>query len=255
MRIREVLYALAFRGGSRVKKGSDDSRRLRLFTNSILRMFRRNLSIGNDPTQWAQEVHSMLHEPLPLEVVRKAWLKSMGGCGYRDVYDCLNNAASSTDKYSAFLAFATAGRFLTLVVGGKAARAARDALKKALYKHLPYDLEVDTDTLVTIAESRGRTIDTFDKISRYCEIQEYRIRLPKQQINAGIFNHFCHWLSQKADDISAPTAVRSMETQELIDFMMNVENLAREYVDQCDAHYSCANDLKETILYAMELWP
>jgi hypothetical protein len=266
MRIRDVLYAFAFRGAARVTRGGDDARRIRIFANSLLTLFRRGggRAFGTEPGRWAEEVHSLYPNSPPLTAVKKVWEKSRGGCSYRDVYDCLEESLKHEEECpeATFMLFATAVRFLSIVVGGKAAAEAAKALRKAMYRHVPSDMEVDTDSLIRMANRHGaKNADTLTMVRRYCAIQEYRIRLEKQNINAGIFNHFAQWLAKRMGGNAPPQPpkVSRMSTDDLVSAMMQVEDMSRQYVMECSAHYQTSekgNRMLEKVLHhTMELWP
>lgn len=249
MRIRDMLFAIAFR--AKVREGTDDARRVQLFANAILSMFRpKSKRLSSSPRAWKTEVHGMYPNSPPLRELEKAWRKTKGGCGYRDVWDVLAAASRHADTYNAFIAFATAPRFLEIVVNGKAGQGARNALEKALYRHLPMDVTVvDTETLLKLAKGE----DVQDRIRAYCEAQEYRLRLDRERVNAGIINHFMKWVSDKSG-VPCPRSLPSMPTEEVVSTMMSVGPLAKEYIDWCTARSSETPDLQKVLQYATELW-
>ena len=259
MRIEEILYGIAFRGGDRVKPGSDDARRLSIFANGVLSLFRPTKKSLNaeSPSAWAEQVYAMNlrgSPRVPLSAIRAAWKKSRGGFSYRDVWDVLSAAASKKDRGAAFLVFATAPRILEIVVAGKAGAMAKNALDKAMFRYFENDVQVDTDSLLQTARSFG-TSDIRSKIEEYCEVQEFRIRMDRRRVNSGVFNHFMYWLSRRIDKDPPPCA-GPMETEEVVRNMMTLPALASEYIDECEQHYKTPDDgMRDAIRYAMRIWP
>ena len=78
--------------------------------------------------------------------------------------------------------------------------------------------------------------------------------MPRDSINAGIWNHFVHWLSRKSN-VDSPAAIDQMTTDMLIQSMLRVPSLSEEYIDECDSHYKVGNNYDDVIDYAMRMWP
>ena len=128
-----------------MKSGSEDAKHLSLFAESLLFLFQKGKIVFTaNPGRWQGIAEEQLR---PSQATVRAWKTRLGMIGYRDVYDMLRAAAEckeSSDeiKRAKHVLFSTSPRFLSLVVKGKAAAMAREALEKSFFQFRTYDVQL-----------------------------------------------------------------------------------------------------------------
>jgi hypothetical protein len=243
MRLNNVLKVIAFR----VPYRDVSPAIVTLFVQHLSVLVRKNNPIilsSTDPFQWKRQIHDYLNTPIPLHLEENVWKNTKGGFGARDIWDLLSacvHAAQQFDHaqerdtklFSLFVVAVLIVPMAMALLGGKYGNSVSTNLRRSLQVNVPESLHMKSYSSADIFKRFLKYCvrvesTTGDQLRKYFHCLLTTLRLPKEQILAGVVRHFYDWMQHPPPNLTSYTVKTVTE-------LMLVEDstVIQRYLDYC----------------------